>query len=465
MRRGHEEFRLLRGDVVVLMAPNHLDLCIPFYAALYVGVVTAAIDRTFGVSELKRTFEVTQPKLIFCQSARAPYVQQALKELGSPAHIITFDNGDYTSFPEFLENFGQGADIDKFSGTTGLPKNAAVTHKNLAINTPYFLSRSFDYPSPTKKSLLVSPLQWLTTLINFLLSAVLRFTRVQSSFEMTEEHTYHIINMYRPTFVIMSPTMMTLLLKPGHRDKCDFTCLELIMLGGTAVSQSLLQDLKEVSPKAEVYDAYGASELCTLVFNVDLQAPGSCGRPIGCFQYRLVDITTQKDILVPHVPGELWVKGPGIFKGYYNNLAATKETFAEGGWFKTGDLFYRDNDWNFYFVDRAKLLLKYHNHQISPVEVEGVIRQHPGVLDVAVTGVPHPECGDLPMACVVKKVGHSVTAQEIKKLVKDNLTETKQLRGGVIFLSEMPVTPSMKINRTKLKEIAIKMAKEKEQYV
>ncbi|KAL0867847.1 hypothetical protein ABMA27_008540 [Loxostege sticticalis] len=467
------------GDVMVLMAPSHIDLAIPFYAAFYLGVIVAAVDRTLGVEELRGTFAVDRPKIVFCQSEKAPDIQLALNELELDTKIVTFDKGEFLcSFSEFLEEYNDGTSVEDFkpndfdpedaialliatSGTTGLPKAAAVTHKNFAINGPYLWSRCTTFPAPTRMALVGSPLQWLTAIMNFILSPIMKYTRLQTSIALTQEHAYDLINTYKPTFAIFSPTLMTTLIKPGDRDLCDFTSLELVILGGSAVPNDLIKEVKEISPDTEVMDCYGMSELSCIGFHGDGSSPpGSCGSPMGCFQYRLINTETMDDILEPNVPGELWIKGPGIFKEYYNNPEATEETFAEDRWFKTGDTFYRDAAWNFYFVERIKLLLKYKSNQISPVELENVIRQHPGVLDVAVTGIPDPECGELPVACVVRRPDSDVTAQDIKDLVKETLSDSKQLRGGVIFMNEIPMTASTKVHRRKLKEFALVMDKE-----
>lgn len=466
------------GDVVVVMAPNHIDLSVPVYAALYVGMIVAAVDRTLTIKELEHTFKVCEPKIIFCQSEKAPDIQVTLNNLNSNVQIVTFDKGDYLcSFNEFMETYGDDASVEDFkpsdfdpadteaflistSGTTGMPKAAAVTHKNLATVTPVFWNRHTQFPGPTRLSLISSPLQWLTAIMNFVVSPILRYTRLQTSAVMTLEHAYYLINVYKPTFTVLSPTMIATMLKPGEREKCDFTCFETILLGGSAVPHILIEEFKTLAPNAEVINAYGMSELCSVAFYGDNPAPGSCGKPLGCFQYRIVDVETQEDIYESNVSGELWLRGPGIFKGYYNNEQATEETFAEGRWFKTGDTFYRDENWNFFFVERIKLLLKYKSFQISPVELEGVIRKHPAVLDVAVTGVPDPDCGDLPVACVVPLPGYEITAQEIKDLVKENLSDPKQLRGGVIFVDVLPMTATTKVHRRKLKEMVMELPRE-----
>ncbi|CAH2093685.1 unnamed protein product [Euphydryas editha] len=460
------------GDVIVLMAPNHIALSVPFYAALYTGVIIAVVDRTLEVKELQDTFSINEPKIIFCQSEKAPDIQVALNEIDLNATIVTFDKGDYLcDLTEFIEKYAYDIHIEEFkatdfdaenstailistSGTTGLPKAAEVTHKNFTIAAPYFWSRFTTFPGPTAMALVGSPLQWLTAIDTFIASPILKFTRLQTSIPLTQEFAYYLINTYKPTYTVLSPTFMATLIKEEIVEKCDFSCLDTIFLGGSAVPLKLIEDIRNITPNAEVLNVYGMSELAGIAFSGDMACPASCGKPMNCFQYRIIDIDTQEDIYDPNVQGELWIKGPSIFKGYYKNSAATEEAFADDEWFKTGDMFYRDENWYFYFVERIKLLLKYKSNHVSPVEVENVIRQHPSVQDVAVTGVEDSECGDLPVACVVIREGHDVTADEIKQLVKDTLSDAKQLRGGVIFLNSIPVTATTKVHRRKLKDIA-----------
>ncbi|XP_052752027.1 luciferin 4-monooxygenase-like [Galleria mellonella] len=470
---------LKTGDVIILLGPNHINISIPFYAGLYLGIAVAPVDRTFGVRELQETFRADEPKIVFCQNEKAHDVDTALKGLNLDTKIITFDKGDYCNFSDFLKQYGGESKVEDFevanfdpsetisflvstSGTTGLPKAAVVTHKNVISSFPYIWSKFDTFPAPTRLAVVVSPLQWLTAIAMFLMSPIFRFTRLQTSLALTQQHTYHLINTYRPSFLLISPTFAATLFRPGDRDNCDFTCFDIILIGGSAVPQTLIDEIKSIIPETEVLNVYGLSELSGvgLIHHFGDNAPrGSSGQPLGHTQCRLVN-QDNEDILEPNVPGELWVKSLGLFKGYYNNPVATAETFSEDGWFRTGDSFYRDDNWNFYFTERIKLLLKYRNNQISPLEVENVIRQHPGVFDVAVTGIPDRECGDIPVACVVPKPGVSVKAQEIKDLVKASLSDDKQLRGGVIFLNELPINANTKLNRRKLKEMVLVMERE-----
>ncbi|XP_013147226.1 PREDICTED: luciferin 4-monooxygenase-like [Papilio polytes] len=465
------------GDHIVLMAPNHLDISIPFYAALYLGLGIGCVDVALTVGELEDLFKCEKPKVIFCQSEKAENVSNALKGINLDARIITFnDSGDYTTFAKFIEDSEETVESfrpNEFdpetttaflictSGTTGVFKAAIITHANMAISTPYWWLRYNTFPKPTRMTLLTSPTQWITGVILILTTPILRITRLQTSLPVTVEHAYHLINTYKPTDIKMGANMMSSLLKSELRESCDFSCLELIMIGGSAVSQTLIDEIKTVVPNVDVCIGYGMSEISGLsIINYNC-VPGACGQLLNCIQARLVNVDTQEDINEPNVPGELWLKGATLFKGYCDNKALTEETISEDGWLKTGDILYRDESWNFYFVERMKMLLKYRSYQISPLEIENVIQKHPGVHTVAVTGIDHPNDGDLPVACVVLHKGYDVTEDDIKKLVEESVSDSKQLRGGVMFMEKLPLTISSKINRSKLKEMVSKLAKEK----
>ncbi|XP_034828156.1 luciferin 4-monooxygenase-like [Maniola hyperantus] len=461
-----------QDDVMILMAPNHIHLTMPMYAAFYLGIAVAGIDCTLRVDELRDTFRFNAPKVIFCQSERGADVALAIEGLDIKPQIITFGKADgFISFSELLEDYGSDTSVEDFkaadfdtsntiglliatSGSTGLPKSASCTHKNLAISIPYKWLTFDEFPTPTRLPVVLSPIQWFSALFLFVFSPILRHSRLQSSQPMTQEHTYYIVNKYRPTFTMTSPNMLTTLFKAGDREKCDFTCFDLIIAGGSAVHPGLVKDMKEAMPNSKVMVMYGLSELSGMAFNYDGCLPASLGRPIQSIKARLVNPDTLEEITEPNVTGEFWVKGPTVFKGYYNNPEITAEVLVEDGWLRTGDMMYRDAAYNFYYVDRLKLLLKYRNHQISPLEIERVLMKHPAVFEVAVTGIRHEEHGDLPVACIVPYKGSNVTAQEIKDFVKETLTDSKQLRGGVIFIKQLPLTSTSKIDRQKLRKLA-----------
>ncbi|KAH9637778.1 hypothetical protein HF086_007807 [Spodoptera exigua] len=418
---------LKTGDVIILMGAHHLDQAVPLYAALYLGIATATIDRTLLVGELEATFNNIKPKMIFCESEKVLDVKKAVSQLAD------FDPEETIAY------------LVSTSGTTGLPKSAIVTHMNMAISGGYIFTSAKKFP-PVQSVLIVAPLQWLSALINYVMGPIFNYWRIQSSAPYTTEHILELIKKYEPKFLISSPPMMATLMKAAAKENCEFSCFDVIYLGGSAVPREMIDELRRLVPKAVVNDVYGMSEVGSLVFSNHSSPIGSSGKPLPHIKYKLVDVDTGEEVKEPYKKGELWIQTPGYFK-------PTAEVLTEDKWFKTGDMMYRDEEWNFFFVERIKLLLKYRNHQISPVELEGVIRQHPGVLDVAVTSLSDPDDGDLPVACVVQRPGFDLTADDIKNLVKENLTDTKHLRGGVMFLNELPLTTTTKVHRRNLKTL------------
>ncbi|CAH2093711.1 unnamed protein product [Euphydryas editha] len=431
-------------DVIVVMAPNHIDLCIPFYASFYLGITVSGMDMNLGVNELRDSLKITAPKVIFCENSNVKTVQKALNLLNMSSQVITFGekNEHIMSFTEFLEKHADDLNIDKFkpaefdpevtkglltstSGTTGLPKYAALTHANIIHGFPTFIVCNTKFPSPFDMTLVVSPIQWISALLQIVLSPILRYTRIQTSSLVTPDHVFTLINKYKPEHTIMSPTFLTTLFKSNEINKCNFNSFKYILIGGSAVSKEVLNKVKNLTPNACTQIGYGLTEASALVANSVYSPPGSIGVPLKCFEVKIVDLTTNKDISEPNVPGELRLKGRSVIKEYYNNPEMTAAAFDEDGWLKTGDILYRDEYFNYYFVDRLKSLLKYRSHQVSPVEIERIIIKYPGVLDVAVTGIPDEECGELPVAFVIPLDGHNITAQEIKDLVEGLVHSSK----------------------------------------
>ncbi|XP_013184129.2 luciferin 4-monooxygenase [Amyelois transitella] len=468
-----------RGDVISLMTPNNMDVCIVYYACLFIGAAIAPVDINMRVKELQNLLDIQRPKIIFCLNDYGKYVKEALTVAKLTSDIVTFDESkDYTDFQRFLDKFGDDTKIEGFKpedfdpsetfsillmtgGTSGGVKCATLTHVSSMFGCMEFWCRQTKFPDPERIALILSPLQWISANFHYILSPILRYTRLQSPLSLDRPLIYEMINRYRPTHVTSSPPLLASLLNTEEVTNCDLSCFNHVVIAGGVLAPGLFNMAKKLMPNADVQEQYGLTEVAGFAVRSDDKLPGSLGKIRESLQFRLIEVESQKDIVGPNITGELWLKGPALFKGYYNDPEKTKEVFSEDGWLKTGDLLQMDEDYNLYYVDRLKMLLKYKNHHVSPVELENVIHQHPGVYDVAVTGVVEDlESGDLPVACVVRKPGCKVTAQEIKDLVKNNLSDTKQLRGGVIFVSQLPLTASSKIDRAKLKTIVAESKRE-----
>lgn len=156
--------------------------------------------------------------------------------------------------------------------------------------------------------------------------------------------------------------------------------------------------------------------------------------------------------------GELWMSGPNIFAGYWKNDAATKDSITDDGYFKTGDIGYQDENQNFYITDRVKELIKYKGFQVPPAELEGKLLDNDMVDDVAVIGVNDEEQHtEVPRAYVVlaqekRKGAGEKEAKEIVEWMAGKVANHKRLRGGIVFIDEVPKSASGKILRRLLKE-------------
>jgi len=163
----------------------------------------------------------------------------------------------------------------------------------------------------------------------------------------------------------------------------------------------------------------------------------------------------------PGEPGELWLRGPTVMKGYLNNSTATKESITTDGWYKTGDVCVRDTDGCYTIVDRIKELIKYKGFQVPPAEMEALLLQHPKVVDVAVIGVySEKDATELPRAYVVPKekpqpgADSAAFSAEIQDWVRGRVAKHKFLRGGVVIIDQIPKSPAGKILRRQLRDLA-----------
>ena len=136
-------------------------------------------------------------------------------------------------------------------------------------------------------------------------------------------------------------------------------------------------------------------------------------------------------------------------KGYYENDEANKESF-DGDWFRTGDVVTYDEAGFFYIVDRNKDMIKVSGYQVSPTELENEIRQAGGVTDVAVIGVPHHKAGEVPRAFIVRE-SEDVTKEKIEEFLEPKIAKYKRLRGGIVFLEQLPKSPTGKVLRKELR--------------
>ncbi|XP_063389113.1 luciferin 4-monooxygenase-like [Cydia fagiglandana] len=460
------------GDVAVVSGRNHLDVHIPFYAAYMNGLPLAGIDPVYKYDEIKFHFETTKPKIVFCEVDNFDDMKRAVTDLELDTKLVTFGDGEH-SLAKFLKMYDDHTPEHAFkvatfdtnkvfawlvstSGTTGLPKVAAFHHPTIIkILQLYVLLKEKE----VQPALNLSSVQWISSYMASLAMITANHIKVQSSAPHTIEHAIDIINKYRPAKSTGSPLLFTGIAR--HPKPCDMTCFKTIVLTGSSINTETLQLLRsKMRPKAEIWNLFAQTECVGPIFLPCPNGPaGNVGKEIDLVQVQLVDTKTGEVITESNKIGELWSKGPR-FAEYYNNPEATARAITPDGWYKTGDLLYRDEDGYYFYVDRMSSAFKIRRYFVMPMEVETVIKTHPDVVEACVVGLPHADDGKRAVAVVQRRVGAAVTEQQIKDLVATNLSVNKHLHGGVIFVDSFPRTVSGKIIRPKVCDMVIRVQSE-----
>jgi 4-coumarate--CoA ligase len=267
------------------------------------------------------------------------------------------------------------------------------------------------------------------------------------------------IQKYRVTFAYVVPPVVLMLGKSPIVSNYDLSSVRMLNSGAAPLTRDLVDAVYQ-RLKIPIKQGYGLSETSPTTHTQPWEewntTIGSVGRllPNQVAKYMSPE---EKEVPAGQT-GELWVKGPNVFKGYLNNVEGTKNALTNDGYFKTGDVGYQDEKGNFFITDRVKELIKYKGFQVPPAELEGILIGNEEVDDVAVIGIyDKDQATEVPRAYVVPKKGVQGTKEAEERIVKwlaGKVASHKRLRGGVRFIDESPKSVSGKILRRKLKEVA-----------
>ncbi len=300
------------------------------------------------------------------------------------------------------------------SGTTGRPKGVMITHANLAWkNLAHIIEFGF---TGADLGLACGPLYHVGALdlTTTSLIAAGATTIIHRSFDASD--VVDEIERSRVTTVWLAPAMVNAIMALPDIERRDLSSVRLIINGGEKMPIPLIERIQRVFPSAWFADAYGLTETVSGDTFLDRDSIvtklGSVGRP--CL-YLDLDIWDRAGRSVPvGEPGEIVMRGPKVFKGYWRDPEATAIAFA-GGWFHTGDIGSRDEDGYLFIVDRLKDMIVSGGENIASSEVERVLYEHESVLEAAVVGRPDDRWGEVPVAFVVVRPGATATARRTRR--------------------------------------------------
>ena len=305
-----------------------------------------------------------------------------------------------------------------------------------------------------KNSLCFSSLYWFSGFATLIMAAANQQTRLITANPFTPELFLELIEKYQIESVFTPPSHIAMILQSQNIEEVNLNSIKFWISGGSFVSPFMVQKLQMYIKNGTVYSGYGMTEVGCVVSTTEANT-NSVGQIGNNMSLRIQD--DDGNLLGIGETGELLIKPQRPFLGYYGNKEATENTLLNG-WIVSGDMGYVDKEGYLFLVDRKKDIIKYKNFQISPNDIECYIQKMDGVIMCCVVGVPDEyKTLDLPAAVIVKTKDSTLSKEYILNKTMQDLPDYKQLRGGVYFVDEFPMTPSGKIKRKAVRDSTIKL--------
>ncbi len=484
------DLNLKKGDRVALMMPNVLQYPIVLFGILRAGLVAVNVNPLYTARELEHQLNDSGAETIIIFESAASTLEGILAK--TPVkNILVTRIGDFLSFPKSLianavikhvkkmippytlpganslKEKLFGADATKYErpvltskdtlflqytgGTTGVSKGAELTHGNIVANILQARAWTRNHVIEGEEIIITPlPLYHIFSLTaNCLLFTSLGSLNVLITNPRDIAGFIKELKKWKFTSFTGVNTLFNGLLNNSDFAHVDFSSLRLTLGGGMAVQKSVAQKWKEVTG-IPLIEAYGLTETspAACINPMDLEDHnGKIGIPISSTEIVIRD-DEGKDVAVGEV-GELCIKGPQVMKGYWNRSDETQNVFTEDAYLKTGDIAFMDERGFFQIVDRKKDMILVSGFNVFPNEVEEVLSGHPGVLEVAVVGIPDQKSGEAVKAFIVKRE-EALTDEELRAYCKEHLTSYKVPR-HYEFRTDLPKSNVGKILRKELR--------------
>jgi long-chain acyl-CoA synthetase len=454
---------IARGDRVALLFPNCIEFCIAYFAALRLGAIVVPLNNRLAPAELSYALNDSGARAVVLDQTFLDTVVALRNDLEQTLTIIATGDEPAPGIQLFSAIASAGGSVPKSpaidfddpacimytSGTTGLPKGAVMSHRNIFANARNAGAHMGYRESDT--TLIVVPLFHVTGLNTQLVAfcyvggtvVIMRSYNTAGMIELLARHSV--------TTMITVPTMYTLMLTNPALKAADLSSLRTLSFGGAPMAPDTIAALKDRLGVA-LFNAYGLTEtssIATVMPACDTERKGaSVGLAATGVRLRVVD--DLGDELLAGSVGELWIKGPNIVKSYWNKPGATAENLADG-WLRTGDYARIDDEGFVYIVDRKKDMINRGGENIYCIEVEAALVEDPQVLEAAVVPRAHTIFGEVVHAFVVVAPGEAPTEDEIIARCAGRIADYK-VPASVSFVAELPRNPGGKVLKKTLRE-------------
>lgn len=448
------EYEIIKGDRIAILAENCLEYLILFVAAQKTGCILVPMNYRLASAEIEFLLENAAPKWVIVESIfqnktafataweKIPF-KSSLKELANfcDKNIHKKEDDHFSNTP-ILPN--DPIFILYTSGTTGFPKGALYTHQMLfwnSINTALSLivnseSRTVNCMPPFHTG------GWNVLTTPFFHHG--GYSCLMKSFD--PKSVLELIEKEQVTIFMGVPTMLKMIADLPEFEHANLKALHYIIVGGEPMPIPLIE--KWHSKGVPIRQGFGMTEvgpnLTSLHQNDAIRKMGSIGRPNFYVEIKIVDEHGVE--CPPDQAGELLLRGSMVTPGYWQNEEATQKAFS-GDWFKTGDRVRQDEEGYLFVVDRIKNMFISGGENVYPAEIERVLLKHPKISESVVIGVPDKKWGEVGKAFIVKK--EVVSEIEILDYCRSNLAKFKVPK-SIVFLEELPKNDTGKINRKAL---------------
>ncbi|QTJ70665.1 long-chain fatty acid--CoA ligase (plasmid) [Rhodococcus sp. ZPP] len=460
------ELGVRRGDRVAILMENSIEFVRVLFGAANLGAIVVPVNFRLGAEEVRYILADSGATVLAVSNRFRDLATGAVERGGHGVRRIVVETAGapvgglpVSTFDDLLTAAGRrGPDplvreddtcvIMYTSGTTGTPKGAMLTHANMQWNAFNMATVGSGLTNGTV-TIAVAPMFHIGALGLSVLPILYAGGTVITVRAFDPDRTLALIQRYRTTTQFMVPAMWAALSKVPDFDSYDVSSMQYVLCGGAPCPLPVIEFYQQ---RGWMFlEGFGMTEASPNTLLLDEESvvshAGSVGRPFMHVDVRIVDYDDH-DVEVGEV-GELVLRGPNIFAGYWGRPAETAEA-TRGGWFHTGDLGRADAEGFITLVDRKKDMIISGGENVYPIEVEQVLYRHPAVSEVAVIGVPDEKWGETVVAVVVSE-GDSIDETELIDYARARIAHFKCPR-RVVFVEELPYTATGKILKRKLRE-------------
>jgi acyl-CoA synthetase (AMP-forming)/AMP-acid ligase II len=460
------------GDRVAICASNRPDWVVAFWATVSLGAVAVGMNSMWAPAEIAHGLELTTPTVVILDAQRRALADSFEGSAEALAQVAMIDIE--ADLPALVERHRGAAPADVpvaeddpavilfTSGTSGRPKGATHTHRNVIAAVWFHLlndavAAELGMQQSGRRFLLVTPLFHIAGLHNLCVTRIaVGDTAVVHLGKFDIEEVLRLVERERVTNWGAVPTMISRLVERAEErglDDLDLSSLRAISVNSAPSSAALKERLRAVLPAAgrslgTTYGLTESSSAATLASAAELVAdPDTVGRAVPTMLIEVRD--ADGNAVAPGVEGEICLRGPLVMSGYWNNPEANAASFSAGGWFATGDLGTLGADGHLRIASRRSDLILRGAENIYPAEVENQLAAHPAVAECIVIGVPDPDFGQAVAAMVVVREGEAgrLTSDDLVDFLRPRLARYKLPTHWVLSTTPLPRNATGKVNR------------------